>query len=203
MLQNFISQVNRYKFLNYVLVISMYSTIMISLCQFGRQTFILQGQGVCPSAMDPITITAGVNSSRMQMINFTNPLDVATHFSVSLKGHDVEHFCLLMKLTNSILLHPGVSLDIPVMFAPEVMCGHKADVVIVSDESYQKNCTLCWCYPVIGQPELRVDPASKVLLNLKCRAKERSEHEFSVPLMNSLDKVDSTAAEDTLSRTGL
>ena len=202
MSQNFISQVNRYKFLNYVLVISVYNTFMISLCQFGRQTFILQGQGVCPSAMDPITITAGVKSSRMQMINFTNPLDVATHFSVSLKGQDVEHFCLLMKRTNSILLHPGVSLDIPVMFAPEVMCGHKADVIVVSDESYPKNCTLCWCYPVIGQPELRVDLTSKVL-NLKCRAKERSEHEFSVPLMNSLDKVDSTAVESTLCRTGL
>lgn len=170
-------------------------------CQFGRHTFILQGQGVCPSAMDPVTITADVKSSRMQIINFINPLDIATHFSVSLKGQDIEHFCLLMKRTTSILLHPGVSLDIPIMFAPEVMCGHKANVIIVADESCSGDCTLCWRYPVIGQPELRMDSTSS--LNVKCKAKERFEQEFSVTLMNSLDKIGSAAVQNAALRTGL
>lgn len=148
--------------------------------------------------MDPITITAGLQSSSMHVINFTNPLDIATHISVSLKGRDVEQFCLLMKHTNSILLHPGMSLDIPIMFVPELMRSHVA-TVIVADE---KDCALQWCYPLIGQPELRTSSPNS-LLNVTCRAKERLEQKLVVSLINSLDKCSAATAQTLATSTGL
>ena len=146
----------------------------------------MRGQGIYPSAMDPITITANLKSSSMKVITFTNPLDAATPFSVNLEGRDVAHFCLLMKRSHSILLHPGVSLDIPIMFAPEVMCGHRIVVVVTADEGRSKECILHWSYPVLGQPEIRMDE----VLNITCRAKERLEQTINVSLLNSIDKMD-------------
>ena len=147
--------------------------------------------------MDPINITANLGSSNVHVINFTNPLDIAMHFSVSLKGEDFEHFCLLMKQVHSILLHPGVSLDIPIMFAPEVMRGHKANVVIIADDEYSKH---CWSYPVFGRPELRT---CNNLLNITCNAKERLEHKFEVSLISTLGKCGTTAVKATTSGTGM
>ena len=149
----------------------------------------MQGQGIYPSAMDPITITANLKSSSMKVITFTNPLDVATPFSVNLEGQDVEHFCLLMKRSNSILLHPGVSLDIPIMFAPEVMFGHRIIVVVTADKGCSKECILHWSYPVLGLPEMRMN-AGDTVLNVTCRAKERLEQTINVSLLNSIDKMD-------------
>ena len=167
------------------------------ILQFGSHIFNLEGNGVFPSAMDPITITASLKSSSMQVINFTNPLDIPTNFSVSLTGQDLEHFCLLMKRTNSIMLHPGVSVDIPVMFAPDVMYGHKAEVTIVADER-SVNCLLQWCYPIFGQPELVMDSG----INITCRAKERIERKFSVSVMNSAKNTSSSPVERATSTTG-
>ena len=147
--------------------------------------------------MDPITIKANLKSSSMQVINFTNPLDIATHFSVSLKGQDLEHFCLLMKRTSSIMLHPGVSLDIPVMFAPDVMNGHRAEVTIVADEK-SVDCLLQWCYPIIGQPELSMDSN----MNITCRAKERFEQKFSVSVMNTTDNINTSSVKTATSNAG-
>lgn len=137
--------------------------------------------------MDPINIVANLGSNNVHVINFTNPLDTAMHFSISVKGEDSEHFCLLMRHVHSIVLLPGVSLDIPIMFAPEVMRGHKANVLIVSDGEDSKH---CWSYPVFGRPELR---AHSNLLNITCRAKERFQQKFQVSLMSTLGKCDTTS----------
>lgn len=172
------------------------------MIQFGSHKFYLRGLGVAPSKMDPLIITANLKSSSMQVINFTNPLDVATQFSVSLKGQDLEHFCLLMKRTNSITLQPGVSLDIPVMFAPEVMRGHKAEVIVVADESFSKDCILNWCYPVVGQPELRNDSTTSAL-SITCRAKERFEQKFCISLMIAIDSVNTASVQTSTSEAGM
>ena len=137
--------------------------------------------------MDPINIVANLGSNSVHVINFTNPLDTAMHFSISVKGEDSEHFCLLMRHIHSIVLHPGVSLDIPIMFAPEVMRGHKATILIISDSEDSNH---CWSYPVFGQPELR---AHSNLLNITCRAKERFQQKFQVSLMSMLGKYDTTS----------
>ena len=147
--------------------------------------------------MDPISIIANLGSSNVHVINFTNPLDTAMHFSINVKGEDSEHFCLLMRHIHSILLHPGVSLDVPVMFAPEIMRGHKANILIISDDEHSKH---CWSYPVFGRPELR---ASSNLLNIMCRAKERFEQKFQVSLMSTLEKYDTTIIKSITFRTGL
>lgn len=139
--------------------------------------------------MDLINIVANLGSSNVHVITFTNPLDMAMHFSISVKGDDSEHFCLLMRHVRSILLHPGVSLDIPVMFAPEVMRGHKASVLIISDDEHSKH---CWSYPVFGRPELR---AHSSLLSITGRAKERFEQKFKVSLMSTLASCDTTGVK--------
>ena len=143
--------------------------------------FTLNGRGLPPTAMDPTTITASLSSNTVHILSFTNPLDTPSHYSISLQGADLEHFCLLMKRTQAILLHPGVSLDIPVMFAPESMCRHKVTVV-VSAEGTQS--PLSWQYPLIGQPEVR--PSSPTgAPRLTCCAKERLEQRLEVSLVAS------------------
>jgi len=87
--------------------------------QFRVHVFNLNGRGLPPTAMDPITVTASLSSNTVHILTFTNPLDTPSHYSISLQGADLEHFCLLMKRTPA---SPGCSLDIPVMFAPESMC---------------------------------------------------------------------------------
>ena len=104
---------------------------MCARTQFGSQVFILQGRGSEPSTMDTTTIQASLNTNNTHVITFTNALDIATHFKVALKDtQSSEHFCLLMKRTRGILLQPGVSLDMPVMFAPETMHTHKTTITV-------------------------------------------------------------------------
>ena len=169
--------------------------LFISL-QFGARVFNLNGQGQPPTSMDPTTITASLSSNTVHIIAFNNPLDSPTQFSVSLRGSDLEHFCLLMKRMTSILLHPSASLDIPVMFAPEAMHKHQVEVVITAaveklgktevegsgecDESE----ALFWVYPVCGQPELQATSSTK----LQCAAKDRLEQNLEVKLVYSLAK---------------
>lgn len=169
--------------------------------QFGMQVFHLQGRGLSPSSMDSSTIHASLHSNAVHVVSFTNPLDVATFFSISLKGRDREHFCLLVKRSRSILLQPGVSVDIPVMFAPESMHRHEASIVIAAANRRQQQATVDqsdrlqdeeqktaaltrWTFPVVGQPELR--PFSRGSApELSCRAKERIEQQLEVTLVKS------------------
>ena len=153
--------------------------------QIGRQVFSLQGEGLPPTSMDPVIINAAIDSNTVHIISFTNPLDTPSHFSIHLRGGDFDHFCLLLKRSSSILLHPGVSLDIPVMFAPEAVYEHNVVVAIVtelksSSEGVPRE-SLCWQYPIVGQPELRpFSPSSAP--RITCSAKERFERTLEVSL---------------------
>ena len=148
--------------------------------------------------MDPITINTAINSNTVHIVNFTNPLDLPTHFSVHLRGEDLDHFCLLMKRSSSILLQPGVSLDIPVMFAPEAVQEHQITVVVIAEFGRsQDNLSagnrqaLCWKYPIIGQPEIRPFTPSSAP-KFSCCAKERLERTLEVCLAGSLTSSGAT-----------
>ena len=132
--------------------------------------------------MEPITIQANLNSNATRVVSFTNPLDTPTHFHVTLSDtQPTESFCLLLKRTHGILLQAGVSLDIPVMFAPEEMSTHTTTIV-VSTEGTRCGSKLVWRYPVIGEPHFRpVSPKSAP--RISCRAKERVEERLEVVLV--------------------
>ena len=131
--------------------------------------------------MEPTTICASLKSSTTHVVTFTNPLNTPTHFQVSLSDtQPAESFCLLLKRTRSILLHPGVSLDIPVMFAPEEMYTHHA-IMAVTTEGIRHGNKLVWQYPVTGEPHFRpVSPKSAP--RIACQAKERIEKRLEVVL---------------------
>ena len=142
--------------------------------------------------MPPTNIIASLNSNTTHIISFTNPLDTPAHFHVTLTGNKAsENFCLLMKRTHGILLHPGVSLDIPIMFVPETMHTHHTTVVVSTEAvrggrerggSNEHRSRLTWQYPVIGQPEFRpVSPKSAP--QITCRAKGRVEERLEVVLV--------------------
>ena len=91
-----------------------------------------------------------------------------------------------MKRTHGILLHPGVSLDIPVMFAPEAMHTHETVVVVSTDErgggGERDKRGLAWRYPIVGEPEFRpLSPESAP--KIACQAKERVEERLEVVLV--------------------
>ena len=166
-----------------------YQTVHCSHIQFGEQVFTLNGRGLPPTAMDPTTVIASLSSNTVHILTFINPLDTPSHYSVSLQGADLEHFCLLMKRTQAILLHPGVSLDIPVMFAPESMYRHRVTVVVSTEtrdfnQSAPQTPALSWQYPFIGQPELRPFTPTNAP-KLSCCAKERLEQRLEVSLVTS------------------
>ena len=149
--------------------------------------FELSGEGLQPSIMPVITLRAGLHSNATHILSFTNCLDHATFFSVDLHSGDTtpDNFCLLMKRTRSILLHPGVTMDIPISFAPEDMRTHDVTVLVTAEErrERQSHGGLVWRYPVVGQPEFRpVSPGTAAPL-LKCRAKERVEQRLEVMLI--------------------
>ena len=153
------------------------------MVQLGTHVFILQGQGLKPSRMDPTLISANLHSNAVHIVSFTNPLDTAALFSVFLKGSHLEHFCLMMKQSRGILLHPGVCLDIPVMFAPEVMLRHNISLYVVADRGADLD-SITWEYPIVGEPELR--PFSpKSAFRLSCQAKDRLEQTLEVSLVHS------------------
>ncbi|CAI8033560.1 Cilia- and flagella-associated protein 47, partial [Geodia barretti] len=151
--------------------------------QFGEQVFILQGEGSEPSQMEPTTIQASLNSNTTHVVSFTNPLDTPTLFQVTLcDTHPLESFCLLLKRTHGILLRPGVSLDIPVMFVPEEMHTHRTNMTVSTEGTRSEN-KLVWRYPIIGQPQF--SPLSpKSAPKIVCQAKERVEEKLEVMLVS-------------------
>ena len=137
--------------------------------------------------MEPITIPASLNSNATHVLTFTNPLDNAAHFRVSLVGENPsEQFCLLLKRMRGILLQSGASLDIPVMFAPEAMLTRNIAVIVSLEERRGKckesHLNLAWKYPIIGQPKLIPLPPDKIP-KLTCPAKERTEQRLEVELV--------------------
>ena len=137
--------------------------------------------------MDTTTVHASLNSSSTHVIPFTNPLDIPAHFQVTLTDTlSSQHFCLLLKRTHGILLQPGVTLDLPVMFAPEAMHTHRTSVVVSIDTRREKGksvpSSLAWEYPVVGEPEFRpLSPDSAP--QIACQAKERAEERLEVVLV--------------------
>ena len=133
--------------------------------------------------MEPTTIQASLNSNTTHVVSFTNPLDTPTLFQVTLcDTHPLESFCLLLKRTHGILLRPGVSLDIPVMFVPEEMHTHRTNMT-VSTEGSRSESKLVWRYPIIGQPQF--SPLSpKSAPKIVCQAKERVEEKLEVMLVS-------------------
>ncbi len=162
----------------------------------------MTGEGLSPTSMEPIIIHAAMDASAVHIISFTNPLDRPTNFSVALKGKDSDAFCLLFKRASSILLQPGVSLDIPVMFAPDAVHRHSVTIILTADLSRSQydsveSQPLCWQYPVVGQPELRpFSPGSA--LKISCSAKERLEKTLEVFLTDCASSANSIPASSSM-----
>ena len=137
--------------------------------------------------MEPATIRASLNSNTTHVVSFTNPLDTPTLFHVSLSDtQPSESFCLLLKRTHGILLRPGVSLDIPIMFVPEEMHTHRT-TMMVSTEGTRSGSKLVWRYPIVGEPHfspLCLKSAPKIV----CQAKERVEETLEVMLVSRIMK---------------
>ena len=131
--------------------------------------------------MPVVNAVSALTCSTVTILSFPNPLDHAEHFNIELNGKDLEHFCLLLKQTTGILLNPGVTLDVPISFSPEVMKTHECHLTISVDSTTQ---LLKWHYPIIGQPHLRPFSANSGPL-LQCRAKERLEQRLEVSLVGS------------------
>lgn len=179
----------------------LHSAYLFNFCydfvlQFGTQVFRLRGFGVPPTAMEPITLYANLNSSCMHVINFTNPLDVPTKISIYLKGDDADHFLLLLKNLQFIQLQPRASIDVPVMFSPESMYKHQVTAIIRAENSHSNFDTtekdshpsfLCWEYPVIGQPQLR-PYSEEVAPRIRCCVKEKIRYKLRVNLVHCLSR---------------
>lgn len=131
--------------------------------------------------MPVVDAVSALTCSAVTILSFANPLDHAEYFNVEMGGKDVEHFCLLLKQTTRISLNPGITLDIPISFSPEVMKRHECRLTISVDSTSQP---LKWHYPIIGQPHLRPFSATSGPL-LQCRAKERLEQRLEISLVGS------------------
>ena len=147
--------------------------------------FKFQGNGLYPTVMPVVNATSALTCSTVTILSFPNPLDHAEHFNIEMHGKDVEHFCLLLKQTTGILLNPGVALDIPISFSPEVMKRHECHLTVSVDTTSQP---LKWRYPIIGQPHLKPFSAGSGPL-LRCRAKERLEQRLEVSLVGSANSM--------------
>ena len=90
------------------------------------------------------------------MLSFTNPFSHSLHYSIHL-DMEKDLFCLLVKHPWDVYLQSGVTLDLPVMFAPDNMELCLASLVLtttIGDED------LSWHYPIHGVPETLVTPTS-------------------------------------------
>ena len=164
----------------------MYVCVCVCVCcvtQFGMQCFHLQGEGLRPQEMDPLQVTAPLMGSSVAVAKFTNPLGHPAHFNVNLSDNSKDQFCLLLKVTQGILLEPNVSIDIPVVFAPEFMMLAKT-AMIISKATPDGEESLKWTYPICGQPELKVS-ASHGLPRVMGRARERAEYRLEITLAST------------------
>ena len=140
----------------------------------------MQGEGLRPFEMDPLQVTAALTGSNVAVVKFTNPLGHPAHFDIKLSDSVKDQFCLLLKVTHGILLEPDVSIDVPVVFAPEFMTLAKTAVIISTDTPGGED-ILNWTYPITGQPELKV-AASGGLPCVIGRARERTEYRLEITI---------------------
>ena len=157
--------------------------VCVCVVQFGVQHFHLQGEGLQPLEMDPLEVMAQLTGSNVAIVKFINPLGHPAHFGISLSDNANNQFCLLLKVTRDILLQPNVSIDIPVVFAPEFMVLAKTSVII-STAALDSEEGLKWTYPIIGQPELKV-ATSHGFPHVIGRARERTEYRLKLTLTST------------------
>ena len=133
--------------------------------------------------MDPLQVTAPLTGSYVAIVKFTNPLGRQAHFNINLSNDANNQFCLLLKVTKDILLLPNVSIDIPVVFAPELMVLANT-AVIISTVALDSEESLKWTYPITGQPEFKV-VASQCFPHVVGRARERTEYRLDLTLTST------------------
>ena len=115
----------------------------------------MDGVGLFPSPQAPTTISSKLQSNSMAIITFTNPLSHSASFDINLnKQNDV--FCLFLKQSKDVIVESGVSLDIPIMFAPDSMRMTYTELIISTDEVMESDDPITWIYPVHGLPETLV-----------------------------------------------
>ncbi|XP_078087998.1 cilia- and flagella-associated protein 47 [Mustelus asterias] len=114
------------------------ATIIFKCPQLEEWTFHLSGVGLLPQQMDPVSISASVNSHASVIVPFENPTNEFLLVDVVLTDNEqVTHhqspselpqcsnkepvFCIPLKQNQGILLPPKEKLDIPLIFAPDDM----------------------------------------------------------------------------------
>jgi hypothetical protein len=151
------------------------TTLTFTSNEFGQQDFTANGEGLPPSPLPLTVISSTLNENSITMLSFTNPLSQPTNFDISLAA-DSDNFCIFLKQSHNICLHPNVSLDIPVMYGPDAVRMSRAEISVTargtSDES------LTWVYPILGQPEIIASSG----FDFAVRAKERKEEKLVVQL---------------------
>ena len=153
----------------------------------------MEGIGLIPSPQDPTTISSQLDGNSMAIITFTNPLSHTASFDVCLQTqHNL--FCLFLKQSKGVVLQSGVSLDIPVMFAPEMMKMSYTEIIVSTNEGADP---LVWLYPIHGLPVKLVHPHHDNVMYIKGRAKERVERTIDVPLVVLKSEFD-TKLDDSL-----
>ena len=116
----------------------------------------MEGEGLPPSVQPLTIIVSPVKHSSMAMLSFTNPFSCGVHYSIHLDT-EKDLFCLLVKHPRDVYLQSGVSLDLPVMFAPDNMELCSASLILTTTV---KDGDLSWHYPIHGVPEMVVTPTS-------------------------------------------
>ncbi|XP_078416576.1 cilia- and flagella-associated protein 47-like [Cetorhinus maximus] len=122
-------------------------TIIFKCPQLEEWTFHLSGVGLLPQQMDPVSISACVNSHASVIVPFENPTNELLLVDVVLTDNEqVTHhqspsdllqcinkepvFCIPLKQNQGILLPPKGKLDIPLVFAPDDMAFYEGLVVV-------------------------------------------------------------------------
>ncbi|XP_069746190.1 cilia- and flagella-associated protein 47-like isoform X2 [Narcine bancroftii] len=134
------------------------TTVIFKCPQLQEWTFHLSGIGLLPLQMDPVSITACVNSHASVIVPFKNPTDDLLLVDVVLTDDEqVTHnqipsdllksvnkqtvFCIPLKQSKDILLAPKEKLDIPLIFAPDDMILYEGVLVV----QIKKQDGRSWC----------------------------------------------------------
>ncbi|XP_067848879.1 cilia- and flagella-associated protein 47-like [Heptranchias perlo] len=123
------------------------ATIIFKCPQLQEWTFHLSGVGLLPHQMEPVSITACVNSHASVIVPFGNPTNELLLVDVVLTGNEQVRshhtpsdllqsinkepvFCIPLKQKQGILLPPKGKLDIPLIFAPDEMALYEGLMVV-------------------------------------------------------------------------
>ncbi|XP_038658216.1 cilia- and flagella-associated protein 47-like isoform X3 [Scyliorhinus canicula] len=122
-------------------------TIIFKCPQLEEWTFHLSGVGLLPQQMDPVSISALVNSHASVIVPFENPTNECLLVDAVLTDNEqVTHhqspsdllqctnkesvFCIPLKQNQGVLLAPKEKLDIPLIFAPDEMVLYEGLLVV-------------------------------------------------------------------------